>query len=188
MARNASRADERRLRLTNAAAALVAEVGYEEATIKEICSRAGVAIGTFYANFDDKTDLFAQAAAMAPRLELTEVELADRARLEQRIDQFFTSDLTLTAAWQAAERCEADVRARTAARAAEDHQRVTRALVDIRRSAGRPIPEQDAAAVAWMITTLLREAVLERPRLPRSVGPTLAATIWLLVQGIGLAG
>jgi len=188
VARNAIRADERRLRLINAAAALVAEAGYEGASIKEICSRAGVAIGTFYANFDDKTDLFAQAAAIAPRLELTEVELADRTQLQERIERFFRTDLTLTAAWQEAERSEPDLRARTAARAAEDHQRVARAVLEVRREAGRPIPEQDATTVAWLITTLLREAVLDRPRLPRSIGSSVAAAIWLLVYGIGLAG
>lgn len=55
----AERAPERsRAELTQAAAELVAEQGFEAASVQQICARAGLSKGTFYWNFDSKGELF----------------------------------------------------------------------------------------------------------------------------------
>ncbi|OEV01656.1 TetR/AcrR family transcriptional regulator [Streptomyces oceani] len=47
-----------RLRLYAAAGTLIAEQGFSSTTVEEIAARAGVAKGTVYYNFTDKTELF----------------------------------------------------------------------------------------------------------------------------------
>lgn len=52
---------ETREKIVEAALALFAEKGYHSTNSKEIASRSGVAIGSFYAYFSDKKALFAEA-------------------------------------------------------------------------------------------------------------------------------
>jgi AcrR family transcriptional regulator len=47
-----------RLRLYEAAVALIAEQGFSDTTVEQIAERAGVAKGTVYYNFASKTELF----------------------------------------------------------------------------------------------------------------------------------
>jgi AcrR family transcriptional regulator len=47
-----------RQRLLEAALAVFSEVGFAEASIDEICGRAGFSRGAFYSNFDTREDLF----------------------------------------------------------------------------------------------------------------------------------
>jgi AcrR family transcriptional regulator len=171
-------------RLIRAAAELVGEVGYLDATIKAICKRAGVAIGTFYVNFKGKPDLFERAAPLAPRLELSEPDLADRAVLERTLERYFAADLTLAASYQEAARYDAGLRAREATHDAAVNERLTRYLMDARRRTGRPMTTQDAEGRAWLITTIAREAVRRQAELPWPVAPTLASSIWLLVHDV----
>jgi AcrR family transcriptional regulator len=169
-------------RLIRAAAELVGEVGYVDATIKSICTRAGVAIGTFYVNFTGKPDLFERAAALAPRLELTEQDLADRSQLECKLEQYFAGDLTLAFSYQEATRYDAGLRAREASHTAAVQQRLTRSVMDARGRTGRPVTPQEAAVKAWAIATVAREVVREHATLPWRLGSILSGIIWLLVH------
>jgi AcrR family transcriptional regulator len=64
------------------------ERGYHAATVHDICARAGVGIGTFYAHFDDKGQLLKQLmtdrAITLPRL-LKAADFADAATLSQKL-------------------------------------------------------------------------------------------------------
>jgi AcrR family transcriptional regulator len=60
-----ARGDRTRARLLDATLAVVAEVGYARASTRAIAERAGVAEGTIYRHFPDKTALFF-AAALEP--------------------------------------------------------------------------------------------------------------------------
>ncbi len=60
-----ARGDRTRARLLEATLAVVAEVGYARASTRAIAERAGVAEGTIYRHFRDKTALFF-AAALEP--------------------------------------------------------------------------------------------------------------------------
>ncbi len=60
-----ARGDRTQARLIEATLAVVAEVGYARASTRAIAERAGVAEGTIYRHFADKTALFF-AAALAP--------------------------------------------------------------------------------------------------------------------------
>jgi AcrR family transcriptional regulator len=65
------RGDRTRARLIEATLAVVAEVGYARASTRAIAERAGVAEGTIYRHFPDKTTLFF-AAALEPSAEMLE--------------------------------------------------------------------------------------------------------------------
>jgi len=60
-----ARGDRTQAKLIEATLAVVAEVGYARASTRAIAERAGVAEGTIYRHFADKTALFF-AAALAP--------------------------------------------------------------------------------------------------------------------------
>lgn len=47
-----------RARLIKAAYEIFAEVGFQAATIEQVCDRAGFTRGAFYSNFESKVDLF----------------------------------------------------------------------------------------------------------------------------------
>ncbi|MFN8631152.1 MAG: helix-turn-helix domain-containing protein [Chloroflexota bacterium] len=64
-----ARGDRTRARLIEATLAVVADVGYARASTRAIADRAGVAEGTIYRHFADKTELFF-AAALEPSGEL----------------------------------------------------------------------------------------------------------------------
>ncbi|WP_129839327.1 TetR/AcrR family transcriptional regulator [Streptomyces sp. RFCAC02] len=58
MTRTSTRRDATRLRLYEAAVALIGEQGFAATTVEQIAERAGVAKGTVYYNFAGKTELF----------------------------------------------------------------------------------------------------------------------------------
>ncbi len=64
-----ARGDRTQAKLIEATLAVVAEVGYARASTRAIAERAGVAEGTIYRHFPDKTSLFF-AAALAPSADL----------------------------------------------------------------------------------------------------------------------
>ena len=65
------RGDQTRAQLIEATLAVVAEVGYARASTRAIAERAGVAEGTIYRHFPDKTALFF-AAALQPAGEVVD--------------------------------------------------------------------------------------------------------------------
>lgn len=184
MTRNADPSGTNRDRLVIAAAELVDEVGYLGATIKAICKRAGLAVGTFYVHFSGKPDLFEQAAPLAVRLELTAQDLAERTALEQKIEQFFGSDLTVTSSLQEAARYDAELGASEGGRVEAIREQLARSVRDARHGNGRPSTHQQAAATAWLVMALVGDAVRERTSLRWPVAPTLAGAIWLLVHDL----
>ena len=55
--RKYKKSDETRRRIFDAAMAVMGERGYQGATVREICERAGVAVGSFYRYFSAKPDI-----------------------------------------------------------------------------------------------------------------------------------
>ena len=51
------KSDRTRQRLAAAAIAAMTERGYQGVTLRDICERAGVSIGSFYRYFDTKSDV-----------------------------------------------------------------------------------------------------------------------------------
>lgn len=84
------KSDRTRQRLTEAALSMMAEKGYQGVTIRDICVRADVSVGTFYRYFETKTDVLREMYAAGDALMQTEnPALADRTWTE-RIMAFVT--------------------------------------------------------------------------------------------------
>lgn len=174
-------------RLMDGAQAVFSERGYHAANVHEICARAQVGIGTFYANFDHKRQLLQRlmveravtlAAALCPADLATPETLAPR--LRTIIDDPVASGLWR--AWhQAVLEEEALVRSQAQWRAAR-----IGLLAGIIEAARLLRPSRrdliDAPTVAWMTTTLTRELVLnDRQHAPDVDG--LARLVHRLVYG-----
>lgn len=91
----AERGDQTRQALFAAAAAVVGEVGYRDASVARITERAGIAQGTFYNYFPSRQDLFDE---LLPRMGKTMLafirgriddDSGGAARERQRIDAYF---------------------------------------------------------------------------------------------------
>ena len=174
-------------RLLDGAQAVFSERGYHAANVHEICARAQVGIGTFYANFDHKRQLLQRlmveraltlSAALSPA-DLATPELLASA-LRTIIDDPVASGLWR--AWHQAVLEEEDlIRFQAQWRSAR-----IGLLADIIEAARllRPSRRDLIAApiVAWMTTTLTRELVLnDRQHAPDVEG--LARLVHRLVYG-----
>lgn len=149
-------------RLLDGAHATFAERGYHQANIHEICARANVGIGTFYAHFDGKNKLLEQLmverSAVLPQL-LTADDLADvptlTARLRGSLDDPAAAALWL--AWYVAV-AEAPALARSHAKWRRSALTQLTALISKARR-GRPakVAQLDAPIVAWTMMLFARE-------------------------------
>jgi len=152
-------------RLLDGAQATFTERGYAASNIHEICARANVGIGTFYAHFDDKHQLL-QRVFLARVVLLSDILSADDlldhtrfvARLRRAIDD--AGSAGLLRAWYEAVLDEPDI-ARAHAQWRPATLKVLAATIAEAQarspSAGR---RHDPALVAWAIATLAREMAI----------------------------
>ena len=174
-------------RLMDGAHAVFVERGYHAANVHEICARAQVGIGTFYANFDHKRQLLHRLmveravtlpASLAPDDLATPERLAER--LRPSIDD--PQSAGLWRAWHQAVLEEEDLAPFQSQWRSATIGQLTR-LIEAARQA-RPSRRDliDAASVAWMTATLSRELVLnDRRHAPDVDG--LARLVHRLVYG-----
>lgn len=94
------RGDRTRARLIEATLRIVSEVGYARASIRAIAEAAGVAEGTIYRHYPDKTSLFF-AAALEPSAAMLEwvVDLPSRAG-QRTVEENLTDAMTRLAELQ----------------------------------------------------------------------------------------
>jgi len=92
-------ADQRR-RLLEALPLLVAEAGFESATVGKIARRAGVSPGSFYEQFADKRECFAVAYEEAQErlLGVLTLQCYMRGTLDERVERALEAGLELLAA------------------------------------------------------------------------------------------
>jgi AcrR family transcriptional regulator len=149
-------------RLLEGAQATFAERGYHQANIHEICARANVGIGTFYAHFDHKSQLLehlmVERAVALPQL-LTPDDLADVATLTARL-RGTLDDPAAAGLWRAWYDAVAEDQglARSDAKSRSTTLKQLRALVTKARR-GRPAkgPRVEAGVVAWTMMLFARE-------------------------------
>ncbi|HJO04495.1 MAG TPA: helix-turn-helix domain-containing protein [Acidobacteriota bacterium] len=107
--RRADRARRRRERILDAATEEIAAVGYQRATVRAIARRAGVADGTIYNYFSDKSDLLLGLLGRLTEAERRKIDLGRRpaasfsdllsAYLRHRLDTLWQRLELLRATW-----------------------------------------------------------------------------------------
>src|SRR5258708_12613316 len=162
--------------LLDGAQAAFADRGYHAVTIHEICERANVGIGTFYANFEHKWELL-QKLVLERALPIARLldadDFADRDRLVAKLRQA-VDDPVRAGLWRAWH--EAVVDETAAARSQVDWRytsiRELGALItEARDAAPSRGPVLDASVVAWAIVTLTRDLTIPDPRVPPDLAP-----------------
>jgi AcrR family transcriptional regulator len=149
-------------RLLDGAQATFAERGYHQANIHEICARAKVGIGTFYAHFDHKSQLLehlmVERAVALPQL-LSVDDLAEVATLAARL-RGALDDPVAAGLWRAWHEAVAEDQglARSHEKLRSTTLKQLAALV-VKARKGRPAkaPRLDAGVVAWTMMLFARE-------------------------------
>ena len=183
--RQGGRADATLDRLMAGAQATFAERGYAASNIHEICARAKVGIGTFYAHFEHKRELLQQVLVeRAPRLsdEISAEDLLEPARIAARIHKAVDDPMTigLWRAWHEAVLEERDLAGFHSTMYGDALERFTEMVTDARSRVKPRADRADPAVVAWAILTLARELGIN----DRENAPTveqIAELIWRLV-------
>ncbi|MFN8619943.1 MAG: helix-turn-helix domain-containing protein [Chloroflexota bacterium] len=196
------RGDRTRARLIEATLAVVAQVGYARASTRAIAQHAGVAEGTIYRHFPDKTALFFAAAleSSAPALAWVE-ELPARAG-QDTVESNLTAALTQLATLQ--ERVlplelaiqsdpELSAQRRTAMAAAGPlpvgPPAAIAAYLAAERRAGRVRADVDPVEVSLILLWILFGLGVTLSASGETLDPArLAADVRIVVQGIAPAG
>ena len=149
-------------RLLDGAQATFADRGYHQANIHEICARANVGIGTFYAHFDSKNQLLehlmVERVVTLPQL-LSADDLADvgalTARLRETLDDPIASGLWR--AWHDAAAEDPRIGRSQATWRASALKELTAIVVKARRKRPTKTSRVDASVVAWTMMLFARE-------------------------------
>jgi AcrR family transcriptional regulator len=161
-ARPSPRGDATLERLLDGALEVYAERGYHAASVREICARSGVGIGTFYAHFEHKRELlrrvFIDRALPFSRL-VTPADLLDHDRLvaclRTAVDDPVTSGLFR--AWYEAVLEEPDIARFHAGWRASTLEHLAATVAEAQRRVPSAVPRRDPVVLAWTIATLARE-------------------------------
>ena len=182
--RSGGRADATLERLMAGAQATFAERGYAASNIHEICARAKVGIGTFYAHFEHKRELLQALIERAPRLaaEMSAEDLLDSARIAARLHEAVDDPVTsgLWRAWHEAVLEESELARFHSTLYGDSKTRLAEMVADARSRVAPRADRAEPAVVAWTILTVARELEIN----DRTHAPTvehLADLIWRLV-------
>ena len=152
------------VRIEDAAEALFAERGYDNATVGDIVARAGCSVGSFYARFNDKEALLHHIHDRHCRTLIERIEFicgllrAENASLEMAIRQiartllvFGTGRRTLTRVFIQKSGVDADFHLRYARAWSEVRVRLRPVLLARRREIARSNPERAADFVLQLM-------------------------------------
>ena len=152
-------------RLLAGAQSTFAERGYRAANIHEICARANVGIGTFYAHFDHKRQLlqrvFVERAVLLSRL-VTPGDLLDHDRLVACLRSANDDPIAagLLRAWYEAVLEEPEVARFHAEWRPTTLKTLAATIEEARRLAPTTGSRIDPSVIAWTMATLSRELAI----------------------------
>jgi AcrR family transcriptional regulator len=156
------RPDKTLERLMDGAQVTFAERGYGAANIHDICARAQVGIGTFYAHFDHKRELlqrvFVERAVLLSST-LTADDLLDHDRLVASLRRANDDPVSagLLRAWYEAVLDEPEIARFHAEWRPATLEILAATIAEAQKRSPSKGPKHDPALVAWAMATLSRE-------------------------------
>jgi len=171
---------EKLARLIASATTIFGNQGYARARVQDVCSSAGVSVGTFYDHFENKADLMLHVAEQAAE-NLPFPPVAGPPELERHIASLETAPTAGVArAWSEAIRTEPALRQANARMRGITHARYAQWVRDARgRRRSHPVLDDELTASAVM--ALLREAVTGTYEPPADRVRDMAKAIWFLL-------
>ena len=163
MTRQTHDPEDKLLRLLAAARRVFAEDGFHKATIHKICDEAGVSVGSFYQQFEDKADLISRVIEdmglpLVGRADSS--DLVSRHRLETLLTEYF-NDPVAPGCWRAWREASIDdpklreanveLRGRLEARLAT--------LIEEARQRAHIQAMTDARSAAWAMLAMVRDVL-----------------------------
>jgi AcrR family transcriptional regulator len=182
--------EEKLRRLVDAAYATFAERGYHATTIHEICRRAGVGVGTFYAHFGSKSEVLARVIEEHSDRTLASIRsshLLGIAALARKLAEFMDDPraVGLDRAWREAVLDDARLRRIDSDLRRNAHAVLTSAVAEAR---DLPLPQGSVGVepgpVAWAIIALTREFVI----LDRRDSPDIERIATMILELVHPAG
>jgi len=152
-------------RLLDGAQATFTERGYGAANIHEICARSKVGIGTFYAHFDDKSQLlqrvFLERVVLLSDI-LTVDDMLDHGRLVARLRQAIddAGSAGLLRAWYEAVLDEPDIARAHAQWRPATLKTLAATIAKAQARSPSKGRRHDPALVSWAMATLAREMAI----------------------------
>ena len=180
---------EKRARINRAALDSFRELGYARTAVGQICRRAGVAVGTFYDNFESKCDLLAQNASADLALYFTADELGDVSAITRALRDFLRGDGgALWRAWREAVAIEPTLTEKDVEIIVEVKRRSLDAIAEARTRAGLPVASRDVSEIYWAMRAMMREALRHSNDAPEDIEALMARMIHVVVyQGASQA-
>jgi AcrR family transcriptional regulator len=164
------------------------EHGYHAATVHDICARANVGIGTFYAHFDDKSQLLkrlmSERAVTLSRL-LHAADFVDAATLSQKLRHIVDEPVAagMWRAWHEAVLVEPSLGGFHTEWQNTTLAALTEHILEARRTGKTQDHLVDPQAAAWAVMSLSREfAIHDREYRPDR--EALAQLLMALVLGV----
>jgi AcrR family transcriptional regulator len=158
--RRTRRPGERVGQLLDAAAALFARDGYTSTRISDVCKAAGLSVGTFYLNFEDKPDLIAHLIEVASE-EVPTFDASSRAVFERQVCEYVRSPNALIwKAWREAILVEPRLRPTGVRVRSLLGFRLEQWIRDVRAARGIEQPAVDDRTAAWLFLASMRELII----------------------------
>jgi len=171
---------EKLARLIASATTIFGAEGYAHARVQDVCTAAGVSVGTFYDHFENKADLMLHVAEQAIEA-LSFPPTAGLPELEQHVAWLETAPTAGVArAWSEAIRVDPALRQANARMRGITHARYTQWVRDA-RGRRRAHPALDNELTASAVIALLREAVTGTYQPSADRVRDMARAIWFLV-------
>jgi AcrR family transcriptional regulator len=174
MATDGRKRERTRAHLIEAAAEVIAQVGYHRASLDEIASRAGMTRGAIYGNFKDREGFF--LAVVAARWQLIEPNFLAGVPLREQLRRLADEVVAIAPArqaqmvraleFQAFALSDKKMRSRIASAAAEAYHRQAEALVNAIGADQLPMPADQFVVV---LASLVQGLMLTRALFPALV-------------------
>jgi AcrR family transcriptional regulator len=169
----ANKRDRTRKKLVEAAASVIAEKGFDRASLEEIAARAGMTRGAVYGNFENKEELFLAVvetrwkpivppfkpgASLREQMRILGKTVAEEARSRQKV-------AVLATAFQLYLLTHQQMRAKMTEKNAAAYRWIAKELIKIIPAADLPMPAKDFVCILDVVTTGLLFTFFQTPEL-----------------------